>query len=91
MLTLAEINEAMEDLDDWSLEGEALSKVFSFGNFRESAEFVSKISEPADKLNHHPDVMINYNQVRLKLTTHTENALTKKDFELAREIDKLSN
>jgi len=90
MLTLAEINEAMGDLDDWSLEMNALSKIFSFGHFRESLEFVNKVGEIAEKMNHHPEVTINFEKVRLLVRTKSEDSLTRKDFELAREIDKLS-
>lgn len=89
MLTLAEISEAMEDLQDWSLESNSISKIFSFENFKESLEFVNKVGEVAERLDHHPDILINFNQVRLVSTTHFENGLSRKDFELAREIDKL--
>ena len=89
MLTLGEINEAMSDLNDWSLETNAIVKIFSFNNFKEALEFVDKVGEVAEKLEHHPDIMINENQVRLMLTTHSVSSLTRKDFELAREIDKL--
>lgn len=90
MLTLNEINQEMGNLNDWSLEMDSLSKVFQFGHFRESLEFVNKVGEVAERLNHHPDVMINFDSVRLLLTTKCEKGLTKKDFEMAREIDKLS-
>jgi 4a-hydroxytetrahydrobiopterin dehydratase len=90
MLTLGEISEAMEGLQDWSLESDSINKVFSFNNFRESVDFVNKVGEVAEKLNHHPDILINFNQVKLVLTTHDEHGLSRKDFELAREIDKLT-
>lgn len=90
MLTLGEISSAMSDLNDWSLEADAIVKTFSFGNFKEALEFVNKIGEKAEALEHHPDIMLNYNQVKLSLTTHLEHGLTRKDFELAKEIDKLS-
>ncbi|MBU0907766.1 MAG: 4a-hydroxytetrahydrobiopterin dehydratase, partial [Nanoarchaeota archaeon] len=65
MLTLQEINEAMEDLENWALEMNALSKVFSFGHFRESLEFVNKVGEAAEKLSHYPEVLIDFDSVRL--------------------------
>ncbi|MFH1290752.1 MAG: 4a-hydroxytetrahydrobiopterin dehydratase [Nanoarchaeota archaeon] len=91
MLTLGEINEAMSDLDDWSLETSSIVKTFSFSNFKEALEFVNKVGEVAEKIEHHPDVMINFNQVRLSLMTHSENSLTRKDFKLAKEVDKIEN
>lgn len=90
MLNLGEISKEMEGLVDWSLESSSISKIFSFGNFKESLEFVNKVGEAAEKQNHHPEILMNFDQVRLVLTTHEEHGLTRKDFELAKEIDKLS-
>ncbi|MFH1425363.1 MAG: 4a-hydroxytetrahydrobiopterin dehydratase [archaeon] len=87
MLNLGEINQEMAGLNSWSLEGNSITKNFTFTNFKESLDFVNRIGEIAEKLQHHPDVLITSNEVRLALTTHSENALTHKDFQLAKEID----
>jgi len=91
MLNLGEISDAMEDLDQWSLEVNSIVKIFPFTNFKESLEFVNKVGEIAEKQEHHPDILINFNQVKLSLTTHSENGLSRKDFLLAKEIDKMNN
>ena len=90
MLTLQEIQDEMKLLKDWSLETSSITKDFSFKDFKEALDFVNKVGEIAERLQHHPDIMINYNNVRLNLTTHSEKGLTKKDFDAAREIDKTS-
>jgi len=87
MLSLGEINQELSTLNGWSLEGSSISKNFTFSNFKESIDFVNNVGEIAEKNEHHPDIIINYNQVRLSLTTHSENGLTRKDFQLAKEID----
>lgn len=89
MLNLGDISREMADLDDWSLETDTITKVLMFDNFKQSIDFVNKVSEIAEKHNHHPEIIINYDQVKLMLTTHTESGLTKKDFEVAREVDKI--
>jgi 4a-hydroxytetrahydrobiopterin dehydratase len=89
MLSLGEINQEMATLSGWSLDGSSISKNFTFTNFKESIDFVNKVGEIAEKQAHHPDIIINYNQVRLSITTHSENTLTRKDFQLAKEIDML--
>ncbi len=89
MLPLGIINERMAQIKDWALEGNSITKDFSFGNFQEAMEFVEKIAEVAEKMNHHPDILISYNKVRLSLTTHFEHGLTSKDFDVAEEIDKI--
>ena len=79
----------MSELKGWALEGSAIMKEFSFVDFKASIEFLNKIAEIAEKHNHHPEMIINYGNVRLILTTHEKKGLTEKDFELAKEIDTL--
>ena len=89
MLTLQEINAEMSALNGWSLEANSITKDFSFVDFKEALGFVNKVGETSEKLNHHPDIMMSYNKVRLALTTHSLSGLSKLDFQLAREIDKI--
>ena len=89
MLTLQEISKEMLTLKDWSFESSSIVKDFSFANFKEALEFVNKIGEISEKNNHHPDILITYNFVRVTLTTHSIKGLTPKDFDVAREIDKI--
>lgn len=89
MINLARIQEKMNSLKDWSLEGNMITKEFEFKDFKKAIEFVNKVAEIAEKNNHHPDILINYNIVRIMLTTHSEKGLSDKDFSVAVEIDKL--
>ena len=60
-------------------------------NFKESLEFVNKVGEISERLNHHPYIIVKYNVVKLILATHSVGSLTKIDFDVAKEIDKLEN
>ena len=91
MLNRAEINAEMSSLNNWSFEGSAINKIFQFENFKSALEFVNKVGEVAEKHNHHPDIILNYNLVRLSLTTHSATSLTKIDFIVAKEIDGIEN
>lgn len=88
-MNLGEINQAMSELNDWSLEVNAIVKNFTFENFKQSLDFVNKVGEIAEKMNHHPYIIIKYSVVKLILMTHSVNGLTKIDFDVAKEIDKL--
>lgn len=90
MLPLSAIEERMARLKNWALEGNSIVKDKIFRNFKEALEFANKVGEIAEKHNHHPAISINYNNVRMSLTTHSAKGLTEKDFEVAQEIDKLS-
>ena len=87
MLSLKEIQEEMSSLVGWSLDGSSLVKDFSFADFKVALEFVNKVGAVCEENNHHANIMINYDKVRLVLTTHSINALTKRDFTVAKEID----
>jgi 4a-hydroxytetrahydrobiopterin dehydratase len=45
--------------------------------------------EVAEEEEHHPDIDIRYNKVRLVLSTHSKGGLTELDFNLAERIDTL--
>ena len=75
---------------DWAkIEGK-LCKEFKFDNFIEAFSFITKVALESEKMNHHPDIIISYNKVNIKLITHDTNQITKKDTDLAKKIDKLN-
>jgi 4a-hydroxytetrahydrobiopterin dehydratase len=76
-------------LGNWSLRGNVIARRLRFVDFADAMHFVNKVARLAEAANHHPDITISYNKVRLALTTHDEGGLTEKDFKLARKINKL--
>ena len=89
MLSLLDIQKKMGKLRNWALDGEAIVKDKVFRDFKEAMVFVNKVAEIAENKNHHPSILINYNAVRMNLTTHEARGLTSIDFEVAEEIDKI--
>jgi 4a-hydroxytetrahydrobiopterin dehydratase len=83
-LTDDEIRREMTRLDDWTLEGDAIRKQFTFRGFPEAVAFVGRIVPGAEAADHHPDITINYRKVTLSYSTHSEGGLTIKDFDGAR-------
>ena len=88
-LSIKDIHERLEGLDGWDLVGHEITKESRFNDFKEAMEFVNKLGEEAERLHHHPDIIIRYNKVTLSLTTHEANGLTHDDFKLARVIEQL--
>lgn len=84
-----QIEQELKKLKGWRLEKKEILREFHFRNFSESIEFVDEVAKLAEKYNHHPDILIKYDTVRLNLTTHNEGGLTEKDFNLAKHINKL--
>jgi 4a-hydroxytetrahydrobiopterin dehydratase len=85
-----EIESRLEQLNGWSLEGEAITKEFEHGDFKGSVDFVSRLTPEAEDMNHHPDLEISWDTVKVTITTHSEGGLTANDFELAGKIDALA-
>ncbi|MDP3881271.1 MAG: 4a-hydroxytetrahydrobiopterin dehydratase [Nanoarchaeota archaeon] len=89
MLTLEQIKEGMENLRDWSLEGDSIVRDFMFQDSKVASEFIARVNELADKIDHHPLILMDQNHIRLSLTTHSAGGITEKDLEMAAEIDKI--
>ena len=84
-----EIEERLSSLEGWSRDGDAISKTFERGDFVGSVKFVESLVEPAEEMNHHPDLEISWDKVKVSISTHSEGGLTANDFELAARIDAL--
>jgi 4a-hydroxytetrahydrobiopterin dehydratase len=76
-------------LKGWAIHGKRLVKAFEFEDFSEGLDFVNKVGEVAEKLDHHPDVHLTYRGVLLEITTRSVGGLTEKDFRLAAAIDSI--
>jgi 4a-hydroxytetrahydrobiopterin dehydratase len=72
------------------MRGSVISRQFRFTDFAAAMRFVNRVARLAEAANHHPDITINYDRVRLALTTHDEGGLTMKDFRLASKINKFA-
>jgi 4a-hydroxytetrahydrobiopterin dehydratase len=90
LLSDTEVQERLAGLDGWTRSGEAIEKSFRRGDFVGAVEFVSSLVEPAEGMNHHPDVAISWETVTVTISTHSEGGLTAADFELAAKIDALA-
>jgi 4a-hydroxytetrahydrobiopterin dehydratase len=88
-LTQEQIEARLADFPDWSVVGGALQRTFGFENFVEAMAFVNKVADQAEEVQHHPDILVRYNKVTLTLSTHDASGITAKDFDLARDIDRL--
>ena len=85
-----EIEVRLGELDGWERAGDAIEKKYDRGDFVGSVELVKSIVEPAEEMNHHPDLAISWSEVTVTISTHSEGGLTANDFELAKRIDSLA-
>ena len=89
-LTDAEIADGLTRLDGWERDGDTIRRTVDQPNFRAAITLVNAVADAAEEANHHPDIEIRrYRWVTLTLTTHAARAITRRDLDLATEIDRL--
>lgn len=85
------IEEQLKDLSGWSYNAEkkSLQKEFTFKSYLKTISFVNAVAWLANKENHHPDLEVTFGKCLVYLTTHDENGIGDKDFNLAKKINEL--
>ncbi len=89
LLSEAQIQDQLGKLNGWKLEGKEIGKRYQFKDFARAMGFVNSVALVAEGMDHHPDIDIRWNKVKLSLSTHSAGGLTEKDFKLAAMIDDL--
>jgi 4a-hydroxytetrahydrobiopterin dehydratase len=75
--------------DGWAEVDGALQREFRFRDFAGALAFVNRVGALAEQVDHHPDVALHWNRVTLRWWTHTREAVTDRDAELARRTNEL--
>jgi 4a-hydroxytetrahydrobiopterin dehydratase len=86
-LNEASIQDWISERRNWTVEDGQLAKTYSFPAFRDSIVFVNRVATLADQADHHPDIDVRYDKVRIALSTHSKGGITDKDTALAEKID----
>lgn len=82
-----EIEQRLSELGDWERDEDEIQKVYEFDDFEAALKFVNEVAAMSNRYDHHPDIDIRWNKVKLALSTHSEGGLTPLDFELANDIE----
>jgi len=86
-LSDTDIDKKLADVPGWTHGNAAIRKTFTFPDFAQALLFVNHVGFLSEQADHHPDIDIRYKRVTLTLSTHSENGVSEKDFELAKKID----
>lgn len=92
-LTKEQAADFMPHVPLWSINEDSteISRLFRFKDFKEALKFTNKIGALAEEEGHHPDIMLAWGKVGVKLTTHSIKGLSENDFVLAAKIDLLEH
>ncbi len=86
-----EIEEKLKELPLWRYEKGYIIRDFETKNWKETVFLFNAIASLVEVHWHHPDAEVSFKKLRVKLTTHEANGITDRDFELAKEIEKISS
>lgn len=88
-LTDTELTVALTGLPAWELREGWIRRTFKTPGWPHSILLVNTIAYLAEAGWHHPDLVVGYAQVTVKLQTHSARGITAKDIELAHKIDEV--
>jgi 4a-hydroxytetrahydrobiopterin dehydratase len=88
-LSESELNSWLANHPGWRYEGGQIWREFAFGGYPESVAFAMGVAAVAQRLDHHPDLLLTYGNVRVAVSTHDADGITGLDFALAAEADRL--
>jgi len=77
-------------LPSWNLLDGTIAAEYRFDDFRQAVAFVVRVAFEAEATNHHPDIDVRYNRVRLLLSTHSAGGVTAADLALATVVEGLA-
>lgn len=88
-LTPEESRERLAMLPGWQLGEHWIEKSFSFANHHRAMVFVNAVAGVSHRENHHPEMTVGYNEVRIRYWTHAIGGLSDNDFICAAKLDKI--
>ena len=73
----------------WVEVDDALEREFEFEDFAEALAFVNRVGNAAEQADHHPDIEIHWNRVKLRWWTHVTGSITDRDRRMAARTNEL--
>ena len=88
---LKEMAIGMNESKGWGDSNQKLERTFKFKDFNESIDFVNKVAKIAETQNHHPDIEIKYDKVKISITEHEKGGVSEKCHKFVKSIDDMGN
>lgn len=79
----------LKKLTSWNEVNGKLKKKYKFSSYEEVIDFVNKVAKIAEKQNHHPEMIVKYNEVVLTMFDHEQNKISDKCHKFVDAVDKL--
>ncbi|WP_224449069.1 4a-hydroxytetrahydrobiopterin dehydratase [Haloprofundus salilacus] len=73
--------------DGWEREDDEIVRVYEFDDYLSGVQFATQVAEVADEEFHHPEMIVRYDEVEVRLTSHEAGGITDQDMRLASLFD----
>jgi 4a-hydroxytetrahydrobiopterin dehydratase len=83
-----DVNVCLKKIPGWKLKAGKLVRVCDFSTYVSGLKFVQWLGQEAEKMDHHPNIVLDYKKVTVTYSTHSVKGLTALDFEAAKRIEK---
>jgi 4a-hydroxytetrahydrobiopterin dehydratase len=88
-LTAEQVKPMLKGLAGWERDGDTIAKTYRFKDYFETMAFVNASAWVSHREDHHPDLLVGYNQCRVSYVTHAIGGLSENDFICAAKLDAL--
>ncbi|MFB6114532.1 MAG: 4a-hydroxytetrahydrobiopterin dehydratase [Halodesulfurarchaeum sp.] len=73
----------------WDREDDEIVRTFEFDDYLEGVAFAAEVGEIAEEEFHHPTIVIHYEAVEVRFTSHEAGGITDRDIEMAELVSEL--
>ena len=89
-LSPRQVTPLLKGLPGWELDASGMiAKTYRFKNYFETMAFVNAAAWVSHREDHHPDMLVGYNECRVSYVTHAIKGLSENDFICAAKLDAL--
>ncbi len=73
--------------EGWVRDGEEIVRIYEFDDYLRGVNFAQMVGEIAEAQFHHPEMIVRYAELEIRLTSHEEGGITDKDVEMAELVE----
>jgi len=89
LLNHEQIQKNLKILEGWELKNSKIIKKIKFKSYMNSIGFINKIAVKSEELNHHPDMIVGWCEIKISFTSHDKGGVTYTCIKMAEFVDSI--
>lgn len=69
--------------EGWERDGDEIVRAYEFEEYLDGVDFAGEVGELADEEFHHPEMIVRFDEVEVRFTSHEAGGVTEQDVEMA--------